>query len=199
MPIPKPPVPNVKAPNIVEYYSYFYYLYYYKTFLDRKEGGASPADAAAAAQRIAPLLAYEQMKFMFSKHEMDELGRAAGVLPPLSLLASTGSAPTAAPTAFHSVPALSSQQRSQKELGLTLMNDLMAKNGINLEEEQDLPTVLLQAARADRVSSAWETALEAAARAMQSAGFSGAHTRRLSAGSQSRKRSSLRGVLLSAE
>lgn len=190
----QPPVaPANMAPNLVEHWTYFYYVYYYKTFLDKQASGGTQADATAYAQKMAPVFAYEQLRHMFKKFALDEAGRAAGVVEPLPglpqgiALHSTASTATAGLTA-------TAHERSQKELGLTLMTDLMAKQGINLEE--DFPTSLLQAARADRFPVAWDRALSAAAKAMQPVRLSeaeatlGADSRH---SSTSRSRSSLRG------
>jgi hypothetical protein len=64
-------------PNLVEYWNYFFYVYYYYSYLNRIDHGATPVDAAAAAQKMAPVYAYEQLKHVFTKHEMQQLAAQA--------------------------------------------------------------------------------------------------------------------------
>jgi len=78
---PPPPVPADMSPNLVEHWKYFYYVYYYYTYLAQTDAGATPAVAAAQAQKMAPVYAYEQLQHMFGKHDSLKLSRAAAPLP----------------------------------------------------------------------------------------------------------------------
>lgn len=177
-------------------------MYYYYSYLNRIDKGATPVQAAAAAQKMAPAYAYEQLKHMFNEHEMAQLAAKAtaaaqGPLapaPPMPPLAPLPPLPAVKSKAIEG-PTL--MQSSQKQLGLTLMNTLMAHNGIDLERREwsSDATVLLQSSDLEGVNSkAWEQALTLASAAMQE--YGGAPTtieRRPKAGS----RAALRGGSLS--
>lgn len=171
-------------------------MYYYYAYLAQKDAGASSAVAAAQAQKMAPVYAYEQLEHTFSKHDMEEMAKGTQVLPPLPALP----LPPAG-IALHSMQAsaaTNSRQRSQKKLGAMLVSDLLSRNGIDIEE--DIPSVLLQVVND---AGAWHKALAAAASAMQSSKRLEADINMIPQTSHGhsfvarRQRSALRGVLLS--
>lgn len=65
--VPPPKVPSNVRPNMVEHYTFFYYVYYYYAYLGRKDAGLSDSDAAAHAQKMAPVYAAEQLQHMLEK------------------------------------------------------------------------------------------------------------------------------------
>lgn len=146
-------------------------MYYYYSYLNRIDKGATPVQAAAAAQKMAPVYAYEQLKHMFNEHEMAQLAAKATAAAQGPLAAAP---PIAALAPLPPLPAVKSKatlmQSSQQQLGLTLMNTLMAHNGIDLERREwnSDATVLLQSSDAQGINSkAWEQALTLARAAMQ--------------------------------
>merc|ERR1711908_242799 len=134
-----PQPPKDLSPNMIQYWQYFYYVYYYYAYLDALDKGMQAADAAAHAQEMAPVFAYEQLKHMLEPPQAPAPAGAGasvaaapvlpGALPPL---------PGALPPLPDAVAALVKGKRplavpkasttSSREL-----DEVLLRNGIDLE------------------------------------------------------------------
>jgi len=166
----------------VEHYTFFYYTYYYYTYLAQKDAGASDTDAAAHAQKMAPVYAYEQLEYMLKKAPP---AHGTQVPPTVATM------PLAQPPQGPSAASMAADQR-------------LPSQHPAFDLEQDVAMVRLQSLRSGDDSRAWEIALGAAAGAMQKTELLQATdgTRQATAGQRAstrwqRQRTALRGMLLS--
>lgn len=141
--VPPPAVPSNVEPNMVEHYTYFYYVYYYYGYLGQKDAGAKDADAAAHAQRMAPVYAAEQLKHMVKQGQSSQPTQVS--LPPLP--------------AFHGLPTSDEDSEGQE-----------SKPQPSVDMTLATAIEWLQSSRVDQ-SRAWEEALAAAAGTMQAVTF----------------------------
>jgi len=134
---PTTPKPLGLNPDIVGYYTYFYYIYYYFSYLRQKSAGRSDLEAAATAQKIAPVYAYEQLRYTLGFNIT-----SSGLVPPANLppLPPTGAA------LLEKAPAMvSTLQQGRIRIDRDMMEKLIASSGMSLRADETNTNILPKA------------------------------------------------------